>query len=154
MRTLQLDWETEQKRSMSYFNQVMELEKERDQVSMCSGSESILGSWLTCPKQFNDLTQCIRAYLYLVVLQLSLAVCIFYTMQTSFLCLFLPLQALRSRDSLQLEYTDCLLDKNRLRKRIAELQANLEQQYRELERERERSREKMDQSSSCLHCVS
>eukprot|EP00064_Thunnus_orientalis_P013628 superscaffoldBa00002250_g13667 len=91
VRTLQLDWETEQKRSMSYFNQVMELEKERD-------------------------------------------------------------QALRSRDSLQLEYTDCLLDKNRLRKRIAELQANLEQQYRELERERERSREKMDQSSSCLHC--
>ncbi|KAI4822687.1 hypothetical protein KUCAC02_008219 [Chaenocephalus aceratus] len=59
-RTLQLDWETEQKRSLSYFNQIMELEKERD-------------------------------------------------------------QALRSRDSLQLEFTDCLLDKNRLRKRIAEL---------------------------------
>ncbi|CAB1341891.1 unnamed protein product [Coregonus sp. 'balchen'] len=53
VRTLQLDWETEQKRSISYFNQIMELEKERD-------------------------------------------------------------QALRSRDSLQLEYTDCLLDKNRL----------------------------------------
>lgn len=33
VRTLQLDWETEQKRSMSYFNQIMELEKERDQVS-------------------------------------------------------------------------------------------------------------------------
>lgn len=33
VRTLQLDWETEQKRSVSYFNQVMELEKERDQVS-------------------------------------------------------------------------------------------------------------------------
>lgn len=63
-------------------------------------------------------------------------------------------QALRSRDSLQLEYTDCLLDKNRLRKRIAELQANLEQQERELEREREGSREQMEQSTSCLHCVS
>uniref|UniRef100_UPI003AAB36ED caspase recruitment domain-containing protein 10 n=1 Tax=Centroberyx gerrardi TaxID=166262 RepID=UPI003AAB36ED len=93
VRTLQLDWETEQKRSVSYFNQIMELEKERD-------------------------------------------------------------QALRSRDSLQLEYTDCLLDKNRLRKRIAELQANLEQQQRELERERERerSREQREQSSPCLHC--
>ncbi|KAG8006406.1 Caspase recruitment domain-containing protein 10, partial [Nibea albiflora] len=91
VRTLQLDWETEQKRGVSYFNQIMELEKERD-------------------------------------------------------------QALQSRDSLQLEYTDCLLDKNRLRKRIAELQANLEQQQRELERERERSREKMEQSSPCLHC--
>jgi ABC-type phosphate transport system auxiliary subunit len=33
VRTLQLDWETEQKRSISYFNQIMELEKERDQVS-------------------------------------------------------------------------------------------------------------------------
>ncbi|XP_055079444.1 caspase recruitment domain-containing protein 11 isoform X1 [Periophthalmus magnuspinnatus] len=85
--TLQLDWETEQKRSVSYFNQIMELEKERD-------------------------------------------------------------QALRSRDSLQLEYTECLLDKNRLRKRIAELQASMEQQQRELEREREQ----MDQSTSCLHC--
>ncbi|KAM4634887.1 caspase recruitment domain-containing protein 10 [Polymixia lowei] len=91
VRTLQLDWETEQKRSVSYFNQIMELEKERD-------------------------------------------------------------QALRSRDSLQLEYTDCLLDKNRLRKRIAELQANLEQQQRELERERERSRDQREQSSPCLHC--
>uniref|UniRef100_UPI0037E872C9 caspase recruitment domain-containing protein 10 n=1 Tax=Semicossyphus pulcher TaxID=241346 RepID=UPI0037E872C9 len=91
VRTLQLDWETEQKRSLSYFNQIMELEKERD-------------------------------------------------------------QALRSRDSLQLEYTDCLLDKNRLRKRIAELQANLEEQQRELERERERSREQVEQSVSSLHC--
>ncbi|XP_023144470.2 caspase recruitment domain-containing protein 11 [Amphiprion ocellaris] len=91
VRTLQLDWETEQKRSVSYFNQIMEVEKERD-------------------------------------------------------------QALRSRDSLQLEYTDCLLDKNRLRKRIAELQANLEQQQRELEKERERCREQMEQSSPCLHC--
>ncbi|KAM3864409.1 caspase recruitment domain-containing protein 10 [Diretmus argenteus] len=91
VRTLQLDWETEQKRSVSYFNQIMELEKERD-------------------------------------------------------------QALRSRDSLQLEYTDCLLDKNRLRKRIAELQVNLEQQQRELERERERSREQREQSNPCLHC--
>ncbi|XP_027898216.1 caspase recruitment domain-containing protein 10 [Xiphophorus couchianus] len=90
VRTLQLDWETEQKRSLSYFNQTMELEKERD-------------------------------------------------------------QALRSRDSLQLEYTDCLLDKNRLRKRIAELQVNLEQQQRELERERERCREQMQQSP-CLNC--
>ncbi|XP_022623216.1 caspase recruitment domain-containing protein 10-like [Seriola dumerili] len=93
VRTLQLDWETEQKRSMSYFNQIMEMEKERD-------------------------------------------------------------QALRSRDSLQLEYTDCLLDKNRLRKRIAELQADLEQQQRDLERERERerNREQMEQSGHCLHC--
>lgn len=91
VRTLQLDWETEQKRSMSYFNQTMELEKERD-------------------------------------------------------------QALRSRDSLQLEYTDCLLDKNRLRKRIAELQTNLEQQQRELEKEKESCREKIDQSNPCLHC--
>ncbi|KAF6720069.1 Caspase recruitment domain-containing protein 10 [Oryzias melastigma] len=90
VRTLQLDWETEQKRSESYFNQIMELEKERD-------------------------------------------------------------QALRSRDSLQLEYTDCLLDKNHLRKRIAELQASLEQQQRELERERERWREQMEQTAS-LHC--
>ncbi|XP_012991468.3 caspase recruitment domain-containing protein 10 [Esox lucius] len=87
-RTIQLDWEMEQKRSISYFNQIMELEKERD-------------------------------------------------------------QALRSRDSLQLEYTDCLLDKNRLRKRIAELQANMEERQRELEKERDRSRE---QSSSCVHC--
>ncbi len=63
-------------------------------------------------------------------------------------------QALHSRDSLQLEYTDCLLDKNRLRKRIAELQANLEQQQRELERERERNQEQIEQSSPCLHCVS
>ncbi|XP_034566840.1 caspase recruitment domain-containing protein 10-like [Notolabrus celidotus] len=91
VRTLQLDWETEQKRSLSYFNQIMELEKERD-------------------------------------------------------------QALRSRDSLQLEYTDCLLDKNRLRKRIAEQQASLEQQQRELEKEQERSREQMEQSVSSLHC--
>lgn len=91
VRTLHLDWETEQKRTVSYFNQIMELEKERD-------------------------------------------------------------QALRSRDSLQLEYTDCLLDKNRLRKRIAELQANLEQQQRELEREIERNREQVEQSSPCLHC--
>ncbi|XP_041813022.1 caspase recruitment domain-containing protein 10 isoform X2 [Chelmon rostratus] len=91
VRTLQLDWDTEQKRSLSYFNQIMELEKERD-------------------------------------------------------------QALHSRDSLQLEYTDCLLDKNRLRKRIAELQANLEQQQRDLERERERSRDQVKQSSPCLHC--
>ncbi|KAM6957867.1 caspase recruitment domain-containing protein 10 [Aplochiton taeniatus] len=91
VRTLQLDWETEQKRSISYFNQIMELEKERD-------------------------------------------------------------QALRSGDSLQLEFTDCLLDKNRLRKRIAELQANLEQQERELEKERESCLEQMKQSNSCLHC--
>ncbi|XP_078126716.1 caspase recruitment domain-containing protein 10 isoform X3 [Sander vitreus] len=91
VRTLQLDWETEQKRSLSYFNQIMELEKERD-------------------------------------------------------------QALHSRDSLQLEYTDCLLDKNRLRKRIAELQANVEQQQRELEKERERGRELIEQSSLCLNC--
>ncbi|KAF3700495.1 Caspase recruitment domain-containing protein 10 CARD-containing MAGUK protein 3 [Channa argus] len=91
VRTLQLDWETEQKRSMSYFNQSMELEKERD-------------------------------------------------------------QALRSRDSLQLEYTECLLDKNRLRKHIAELQATLELQQSQLERQKERSREQMEQSSTCLHC--
>lgn len=61
-------------------------------------------------------------------------------------------QALRSRDSLQLEYTDCLLDKNRLRKHIAELQANLEQQQRELEREQ--SSEQMKHSNPCLNCVS
>ncbi|XP_051904205.1 caspase recruitment domain-containing protein 11 isoform X1 [Hippocampus zosterae] len=90
-RTLHLDWETEQKRSMSYFNQIMELEKERD-------------------------------------------------------------QAMRSRDSLQLEYTSCLLDKNRLRKRIAELQANVEQQQRELQRETEKSKEQTEQSTSCLRC--
>ncbi|XP_062263698.1 caspase recruitment domain-containing protein 10 isoform X2 [Platichthys flesus] len=91
LRTLHLDWDTEQKRSVSYFNQIMELEKERD-------------------------------------------------------------QAMRSRDSLQLEYTDCLLDKNRLRKRIAELQADLEQQQGELDIERERSHEQMQQSDHCLHC--
>lgn len=61
-------------------------------------------------------------------------------------------QALRSRDSLQLEYTDCLLDKNRLRKHIAELQASLEQQQRELERER--SSEQMKHGNPCLNCVS
>ncbi|XP_048046114.1 caspase recruitment domain-containing protein 10 [Megalobrama amblycephala] len=87
LRTLQLDWETEQSRSVSYFNQIMELERERD-------------------------------------------------------------QALRSRDSLQLEFTDCLLDKNRLRKRIAELQSSLEQ----LQREMERSRDRREQSATCLHC--
>ncbi|XP_057716562.1 caspase recruitment domain-containing protein 11 [Corythoichthys intestinalis] len=90
VRTLQMDWETEQKRSMSYFNQITEIERERD-------------------------------------------------------------QAMRSRDSLQLEYTDCLLDKNRLRKRIEELLAKMELQQRELEREAEKSREQMEQSS-CLHC--
>ncbi|XP_035381160.1 caspase recruitment domain-containing protein 10 isoform X2 [Electrophorus electricus] len=88
LRTLQLDWETEQKRCMSYFNQIMELERERD-------------------------------------------------------------QALRSRDSLQLEFTDCLLDKNRLRKRIAELQSSQEQLQRELEREKEKSREQS--SAPCRH---
>lgn len=88
VQTLQLDWETEQKRSISYFNQIMELEKERD-------------------------------------------------------------QALRSRDNLQLEFTDCLLDKNRLRKRITELQANLEQLQRELEEERDK---KQQQNAPCHHC--
>ncbi|KAJ8387567.1 hypothetical protein AAFF_G00152630 [Aldrovandia affinis] len=88
VRTLQLDWETEQKRSVSYFNQIMELERERD-------------------------------------------------------------QALRSRDSLQLEYTDCLLDKNQLRKRIAELQASIEQMQRESERDQEIN---TDRSTPCLHC--
>ncbi|XP_064170686.1 caspase recruitment domain-containing protein 10 [Anguilla rostrata] len=88
VRTLQLDLETEQKRSISYFNQIMELEKERD-------------------------------------------------------------QALRSRDSLQLEYTDCLLDKDQLRKRLTELQASMEQLRRDLETEKETSR---DQSTPCLHC--
>lgn len=73
-----------------------------------------------------------------------------------YLYVSLSCQALHSRDSLQLEYTDCLLDKNRLRKRIAELETNLEQQQRELERERERerSREQMEQRSPCLNCVS
>ncbi|KAJ8251617.1 hypothetical protein GJAV_G00223270 [Gymnothorax javanicus] len=88
VRTLQLDLETEQKRSISYFNQIMELEKERD-------------------------------------------------------------QALRSRDSLQLEYTDCLLDKNQLRKRLTELQADMEQLQRDLEKEKEANKE---QSAPCLHC--
>ncbi|KAK3508564.1 hypothetical protein QTP70_032898 [Hemibagrus guttatus] len=32
LQTLQLDWEEEQKRSLSYFNQIMELERERDQL--------------------------------------------------------------------------------------------------------------------------
>ncbi|KAK1785708.1 hypothetical protein P4O66_019053 [Electrophorus voltai] len=91
LRTLQLDWETEQKRCMSYFNQIMELERERD-------------------------------------------------------------QALRSRDSLQLEFTDCLLDKNRLRKHIAELQSSQEQLQRELEREKEKSREQS--SAPCRHGLS
>ncbi|XP_063072380.1 caspase recruitment domain-containing protein 10 isoform X2 [Engraulis encrasicolus] len=89
VQTLQLDWETEQKRSGSYFNQIMELEKERD-------------------------------------------------------------QALRSRDSLQLEFTDCLLDKNRLRKRITELQASTEQLQRELEGEKKKSRQ--PSSAPCHHC--
>ncbi|XP_036420892.1 caspase recruitment domain-containing protein 10 isoform X2 [Colossoma macropomum] len=91
VRTLQLDWEAEQKRSMSYFNQIMELERERD-------------------------------------------------------------HALRSRDSLQLEFTDCLLDKNRLRKRIAELQSSLEQQQRELEKEREKNERNREQNGTpCRH---
>ncbi|XP_023685632.2 caspase recruitment domain-containing protein 10 isoform X1 [Paramormyrops kingsleyae] len=92
VRTLQLDWETEQKRSVSYFNQIMELEKERD-------------------------------------------------------------QALRSRDSLQLEYTDCLLDKDRLRKQVIELQACLDklQREREVEREVERERER-SREENCMHC--
>lgn len=114
---------------------------------------------------------CVVSFIFVVVLQLSLPVCSllqispilaslnslnsFCKMQTFFLCLFSSFyQALRSRDSLQLEYTDCLLDKNRLRKRIAELQANLEQQQRELEGERERSQEQLEQSSHCLNCVS
>ncbi|XP_066530084.1 caspase recruitment domain-containing protein 10 [Hoplias malabaricus] len=91
IQTLQLDLDVEQKRSMSYFNQIMELERERD-------------------------------------------------------------QALRSRDSLQLEFTDCLLDKNRLRKQIAELQSSLEQQQRELEKERDRNERNTEQSSDpCRH---
>lgn len=127
VKTLQLDWETDQKRCTSYFNQVMELEKERDQVSL----QSLYS--------FHPAFNC------------------FFTMQTSpphfgFHILFD--QALRGRDSLQLEYTDCLLDKSRLRKRIAELQVNLEQQQRDLERERERNQEQRGQSNHCLHCVS
>lgn len=120
MRTLQLDWETEQKRSVSYFNQIMELEKERDQVS---------ASPLTGCRPFSR-----------------------HATSSSRPSLPLWLQALRSRDSLQLEYTDCLLDKNRLRKRIGELQADQEQLRSELERERERG--KMEQSSPGLHRVS
>ncbi|CAL8264719.1 unnamed protein product [Gadus morhua 'NCC'] len=61
-------------------------------------------------------------------------------------------QALRSRDSLQLEYTDCLLDKNRLRKRNAELQVSLEQQAWLLEKERERARQQGDKAGPCLNC--
>ena len=142
MRTLQLDWETEQKRCVSYFNQIMELEKERDQVSV--RGEGLARAWnygshsLPCPTQSVTILQ---LHLQQHANFSSLTFSSFY-------------QALHSRDSLQLEYTDCLLDKNRLRKRIAELQANLEQQQRELERERERSREQREQSSPCLHCVS
>ncbi|XP_018593880.2 caspase recruitment domain-containing protein 10 [Scleropages formosus] len=92
VRTLQLDWETEQKRSVSYFNQIMELERERD-------------------------------------------------------------QALRSRDSLQLEYTDCLLDKDRLRKQVIELQASLDALKRDRELERERQKEEeLAREKGCPHC--
>ncbi|KAL4658045.1 caspase recruitment domain-containing protein 10-like isoform X2 [Arapaima gigas] len=92
VQTLQLDWETEQKRSISYFNQIMELERERD-------------------------------------------------------------QALRSRDSLQLDYTDCLLDKDRLRKQVTELQASLDTLRRERELEREcEKKEKLAREKGCLHC--
>ncbi|KAM9434314.1 caspase recruitment domain-containing protein 10 isoform 1-T1 [Clarias gariepinus] len=89
LRTLQLDWEEEQKKSSSYFNQIMELERERD-------------------------------------------------------------QALRSRDSLQLEFTDCLLDKNRLRKCITELQERVEQLHRELQKERDKNREQ-EHTQCCGH---
>ncbi|XP_060721174.1 caspase recruitment domain-containing protein 10 isoform X1 [Tachysurus vachellii] len=89
LQTLQLDWEEEQKRSLSYFNQIMELERERD-------------------------------------------------------------QALCSRDSLQLEFTDCLLDKNRLRKCITELQERVEQLHRELEREKGKNHEHTH-TQSCSH---
>ncbi|KAF4080904.1 hypothetical protein AMELA_G00176890 [Ameiurus melas] len=88
LRTLQLDWEEEQKKSLSYFNQIMDLERERD-------------------------------------------------------------QALRSRDSLQLEFTDCLLDKNRLRKCITELQSRVEQLHRELEREKDKNHEQEHTHSQC-----
>ncbi|MCI4395160.1 hypothetical protein PGIGA_G00177210 [Pangasianodon gigas] len=88
LRTLQLDWEEEQKRSLSYFNQIMDLERERD-------------------------------------------------------------QALRSRDSLQLEFTDCLLDKNRLRKCITELQGQVEQLHRELEREKDKNHEQEHTHTQC-----
>ncbi|XP_053539999.1 caspase recruitment domain-containing protein 10 isoform X3 [Ictalurus punctatus] len=91
LRTLQLDWEEEQKKSLSYFNQIMDLERERD-------------------------------------------------------------QALRSRDSLQLEFTDCLLDKNRLRKCITELQGRVEQLHRELEREKDKNHEQEHtHSQHCSH---
>ncbi|XP_060760122.1 caspase recruitment domain-containing protein 10 [Neoarius graeffei] len=89
LRTLQLDWEEEQKKSLSYFNQIIELERERD-------------------------------------------------------------QALLSRDSLQLEFTDCLLDKNRLRKRITELQGRVEQLHRELEREKDKQQE-LTHTQCCSH---
>lgn len=115
---------------MSYFNQIMELEKERDQVDA-------------------DL-----------ISPFSILFLVFHFLHAKHAnMLFLSLsppssfhKALRSRDSLQLEFTDCLLDKNRLRKHIAELQANLEQQQRELERER--SSEQMKHSNPCLDCVS
>ncbi|XP_062843624.1 caspase recruitment domain-containing protein 10-like [Trichomycterus rosablanca] len=91
LRTLQLDWEAEHKRSLSYFNQIMELERERD-------------------------------------------------------------QALRSRDSLQLEFTDCLLDKNRLRKRITELQGDVERLQIELDKEKEKNQQQeFTHSQSCSH---
>lgn len=139
MKTLQLDWETEQKRSVSYFNQIMEVEKERDQVRLMA--------------QICGLPNTVHQGLFVVLpaADLSWHLWLVWTfVQYANMCC----QALRSRDSLQLEYTDCLLDKNHLRKRIAELQANLEQQQRELEREGERSREQMKQSSPCPHCVS
>lgn len=60
VRTLQLDWETEQKRSVSYFNQIMELEKERDQVSMSGASESSLDPNTVS----NQFTKCIKAHLF------------------------------------------------------------------------------------------
>lgn len=110
---------------------------------------------------FADSIHTLKVHLFIQHLPSTLhfgTKCTFPIVLPTSLCSFLFLlsfrQALCSRDNLQLEYTDCLQDKNRLRKRIAELQASLEQQQRELERECEKSREQLQQQSACLHCVS
>lgn len=109
----------------------------------------VAAKWWTDP----NLCIMVHTFSYVAVESAGVAWCSFNSPFVNTL-VFFSHQALHSRDSLQLEYTDCLLDKNRLRKRIAELQANLEQQQGELERERERSREQMEQSNPCLNCVS
>ncbi|XP_061829485.1 caspase recruitment domain-containing protein 11 [Nerophis lumbriciformis] len=91
VKALQLDWEAEQRRSMSYFQQNIDLKRERD-------------------------------------------------------------EALCSRYSLHLEYTNCLLDKDCLRKRNVQLQASLDQRQHELQRERQKSQEQLEKIRPCLNC--